>query len=142
MNIRIKKTNPNAILPSYSKLGDAGMDLTAISKEIVDNGTHGYISYDFGLSLEIPEGYVGLIFPRSSISNTGAILSNSVGVVDSSYRGSISARFKQIPNTIEYNVGDRVAQLLIIPYPQVTFEEVQELDETERGTGGYGSTGK
>lgn len=142
MQVKIKKLNDVAVIPSYSKPGDAGMDLTAISKEVVDKGEYGYISYDFGLSLEIPEGYVGLIFPRSSCSNTGAILSNSVGVIDSSYRGSISARFKQIKGTKEYEVGDRVAQLIIVPYPQITFEEVEELDETERGTGGYGSTGK
>ena len=141
MQVKIKKLNPNAIIPSYSKPGDAGMDLTAISKEIVDKGEYGYISYDFGLSLEIPEGYVGLIFPRSSCSNTGAILSNSVGVIDSSYRGSISARFKQIPNTKQYEIGDRVAQLIIIPYPQIEFEEVNELSDTVRSTGGYGSTG-
>jgi dUTP pyrophosphatase len=141
LNIKIKKTNPNAIIPSYSKPGDAGMDLTAISKEVVDKGEYGYIAYDFGLALEIPEGYVGLIFPRSSCSNTGAIMSNSVGVIDSSYRGSISARFKQIKGTKEYEIGDRVAQLIIVPYPQVTFEEVSELNETVRGAGGYGSTG-
>lgn len=141
MTIKIKKINEAAIIPSYSKPGDAGMDLTAISKEVVDKGEYGYISYDFGLALQIPEGYVGLMFPRSSCSNTGAIMANCVGVIDSGFRSSISARFKQIKGTKEYEVGDRVAQLIIVPYPQVTFEEVSELDETVRGAGGYGSTG-
>lgn len=145
MNIKIKKLNENAVIPKYSKLGDAGLDLTAISKSIVENNTYGnqygYIEYGFGIALEIPEGYVGLVFPRSSISNTGAILSNSVGVIDSNYRGEVKARFKQIARTKEYEVGDRVAQLLIIPYPEVSFELVDELSDSVRGANGYGSTG-
>ena len=117
------------------------MDLTAINISTVDNGNFGYIEYDTGLSLEIPEGFVGLIFPRSSISNTGLILANAVGVIDSSYRGSIKCRFKAIPNTTIYNVGERIAQLLILPYPQINFEEVEELSTTDRGLDGFGSSG-
>ena len=82
MKIRFKKLNPNAIVPAYSKPGDAGLDLTATSKELINNSQYGYLEYGTGLAVEIPEGYVGLIFPRSSISNTGLILSNSVGVID------------------------------------------------------------
>lgn len=140
LKINIKKLNDKAVVPTYAKQSDAGLDLTAVSKEKVDNKDHGYISYGTGLAFEIPDGHVGLIFPRSSISNTGLILSNSVGVVDAGYRGEVSVRFKAVPNTKEYEVGERIAQLIVLPYPQVQFNEVKELTETDRGAGGYGST--
>ena len=140
INVKIKRLHFNSVIPKYAKPGDAGLDLTAISVSIEDHKTYGYIEYDSGLAIEIPEGYVGLLYPRSSISDKGLIMSNSVGVIDSGYRGSIKARFKAIPNTDVYNVGDRFAQLIIIPYPSVIFEEVGELSNTERGQGGYGST--
>ncbi len=136
MKVKIKKLSDKAVIPFYAKEGDAGMDLTAVSVIKVDDKEYGYIEYGIGLAMEIPKGYVGLTFPRSSVSNTGLIKANSVGVIDSGYRGE----FKAIPNTKWYEVGDRVAQLIIIPYPKVEFEEVEELSETERGTGGYGST--
>lgn len=147
MNIKIKKIHPNAVIPSYSKPGDAGMDLTAISIKLdsTDYDSNYYIEYGTGLSIEIPEGYVGLIFPRSSISDVNMILTNSVGVVDSNYRGEIKLRFKKIkphhPH-LTYQVGERIGQLIIIPYPQITFKEVNELSETERGNDGFGSSGK
>ena len=141
MNIKIKKLHPEAVIPSYSKEGDAGLDLTAVTMTSVNEENYGYLEYDTGLSIEIPEGHVGLVFPRSSISNTGLILANAVGVVDSNYRGPIKCRFKAIPNSNVYNSGDRVAQLIILPIPQVTFEEVEELSTTERGSKGFGSTG-
>jgi dUTP pyrophosphatase len=142
MNIKIKKLNKNAVIPFYSKKGDAGLDLTAVSMTVKDTGKYGYIEYDTGIALEIPENHVGLIFPRSSISNTGLILANGVGVADSTYRGSIKCRFKAIPGSEIYSEGDRVAQLIVLPYPQITFEEVEELSETERKDGGFGSSGK
>lgn len=142
MKVRFKKLDPNAIVPAYSKPGDAGLDLTATSKNLVDAGKYGYVEYGTGLAVEIPEGYVGLIFPRSSISNTGLILSNSVGVVDSGYRGEIKFRFKWIKDTTDYNVGDRVGQLIILPYSSIETEEAEELSSTERGEGGFGSSGK
>lgn len=141
MLIKIKKLNDSSVLPTRGTTNSAGMDLTAISKEVVDNGKHGYVNYGTGLAFAIPEGHVGLLFPRSSISKTGLILSNSVGVIDSDYRGEVTMRFKHIKDTDDYNIGDRIGQLVIIPYPQVTFEEVSELDETVRGACGYGSTG-
>jgi len=141
MKVRIKKLHENAVIPSYAKPGDAGMDLTAVSITVIDEKTHGYIEYKTGLSFEIPEGFVGLLFPRSSISNKGLILSNSVGVIDSGYRGEVSMRFKYIKDTETYNIGERIGQLVIVPVPEIQFEEVTELSETERGTGGYGSTG-
>ena len=140
MNIQIKKLHENAIIPSYSKLGDAGLDLTAISVKTVDKSSYGYIEYDTGLAIEIPNGFVGLIYPRSSISNTGLFLANAVGVIDSNYRGPIKCRFKAIPNTVIYAVGDRVAQLIIQPIQQITFEEVSELSDTNRGDLGFGSS--
>lgn len=140
MKVKFKRLTPDAVVPKYAKLGDAGMDLTAISKDVVDNGDHGYINYETGLAIEVPEGHVGLIYPRSSVSNTGLILANSVGVIDSGYRGSISCRFKWIKGSKLYEVGDRIAQLLIIPYPQIELEEVEELSTSERNTGGFGST--
>lgn len=142
MKVKIKKLHPDAVIPKYAKVGDAGLDLTAIGKEMIDKDEFGYIEYKTGLAIEVPEGYVALIFPRSSCSDTGLILANSVGVIDSGYRGEIKARFKAIPDTKHYDIGDRVAQLVIIPYPQIEFEETETLSETERGDGGYGSTNK
>jgi dUTP pyrophosphatase len=108
--------------------------------------------------MEIPNGFVGLVFPRSSIRKTGLQLSNSVGVIDSGYRGEIQATFNKLfggegmydemkvnnPNHTNdwYAVGDKIAQIMIIPYPHIEFEEVTELSDSERGEGGFGSTGK
>lgn len=142
MKVRFKKLNENAVVPAYSKPGDAGLDLTATSKELTNNPQYGFLEYGTGLAVEIPEGHVGLIFPRSSISDTGLILSNSVGVIDSGYRGEIKFRFKHIPGTADYNVGDRVGQLIILPYPSIETEEATELNSSERGEGGFGSSGK
>lgn len=142
MKVKIKQILAGSKIPSYAKEGDAGMDLTAVSREVVNEGQFGYIEYDIGIGMEIPEDYVGLIFPRSSISKTGLILANSVGVVDSSYRGSIKVRFKAIPDTLIYEVGERVAQIVIMPYPHIEFDVVEELSTTERGEGGFGHTNK
>lgn len=147
MKIKIKKLavaegGISGVIPTYAKPGDAGLDLTATSKKVVDEGSYGYIEYGTGLAIEIPEGYVGLTFPRSSVSNTGLIKANAVGVIDSGYRGELKSRFKAIPDTKQYEVGDKIAQLIIIPYPKIEFEEVEELSETERGEGGYGSTNR
>ena len=152
MIVKIKKLHKDAVIPQYAKSGDAGVDLTAVSIEF--NEKLGCITYDTGLSVEIPEGYVGLIFPRSSIYKTIHSLSNSVGVIDSGYRGSIKFNFRDAfyPtgdledrwnkfNPDFYNVGDRIGQLVIIPYPKIQFEEVEELSETDRSDGGFGSTG-
>lgn len=139
--VKVKKLVPEAVIPSYSKEGDAGMDLT-ITREI-ENTTFS-VSYGFGIALEIPKGYVGLVFPRSSIRNQDLILSNSVGVIDSGYRGELQATFKKTDglDSIKYKVGDRGAQIVILPYPQIKMVESTELSDTERGEGGFGSTGK
>jgi dUTP pyrophosphatase len=140
MKVNIKKLHPNAVIPTYAKSGDAGMDLVAT--EIISNTTFD-VTYGTGIALEIPEGFVGLIFPRSSIRKYELALSNSVGVIDSGYRGELQATFKRT-NTLfpeAYKVGDRIAQIMIIPYPSIDFQEVEYLSNTQRGEGGFGSTG-
>ena len=141
MKVNIKRLHENATIPFYAKESDAGMDLVAIS--IKENTTF-QITYGLGIALEIPDGFMGLIFPRSSIRNTELILSNSVGVVDAGYRGELQATFNKSNglDSIAYKVGDRVCQLIIIPHPIIELEEVSELTNTERGDGGFGSTGK
>ena len=138
--IKVKKLNKDAIIPSYSKIGDAGMDLTITSE--IEN-TSFSVSYGFGIAMEIPQGYVGLIFPRSSVRNQDLILSNCVGVIDSGYRGELQATFKKTNglDSIKYKVGERGAQIIILPYPTIYMTEVPELSNTERGSGGFGSTG-
>lgn len=173
LNVRIKKLHPNAVIPSYAKPGDAGLDLTAVTKKYDDSGN---VVYTIGLAFEIPEGYVGLLFPRSSNAKKDLLLSNSVGVIDSGYRGDIGFKFKPSacfmdfetkdeierakssdfidfpavskdhnafnnPMIEEYEIGDRIGQIIILPYPKIKFELVDELSDTERGDGGFGSTG-
>lgn len=141
MQIKIKKLKEEAVIPSYGTDFSAGLDLTATSLEKVDKGEYGYYEYGTGLAFEIPEGFVGLIYPRSSISKTGHILANSVGVIDSDYRGEVMFRFKTIGDSKEYNIGDKIGQLIIMPYPKIEFELVDELKDTKRGSGGFGHTG-
>lgn len=144
MKVRIKKLNDNAMMPTKAHATDAGFDLYCTSKEI--DWTKRQIVCHTGLAFEIPEGYVGLIFPRSSVSNKPLMMANSVGVVDSCYRGEVTAKFN-ITDTRQsafahYQEGDRIAQMIIIPYPEIEFEETDSLSESDRGTGGYGSTGR
>lgn len=140
MKVKIKKLNESAVIPKYAKEGDAGLDLTATAYKVNEKGQYIYTS---DLALEIPDGYVGLLFPRSSICKKDLEMTNSVGVIDSNYRGPIKSVFNPTCEDPEvYELGERFAQLIIIPYPKIEFEEVEELSETERGEGGYGSTGK
>jgi dUTP pyrophosphatase len=140
-DVKIKQLHPNSVIPSYSKDGDAGMDLTIT--EIYNNSSD-EITYGFGLAMEIPTGFVGLVFPRSSIRKMDLLLTNSVGVIDSGYRGEIQATFKKTKGSTSfiYGVGERGAQIMIIPYPQIKFITSETLSSTERGSGGFGSTGK
>ena len=140
LNVKIKKLHPKAVIPTYSKDGDAGMDLT-ITK-VISNSTYD-ITYGFGIAMEIPQGYVGLVFPRSSIRKMELLLTNSVGVIDSGYRGEIQATFKKTEGLdgFYYKEGDRAAQIMILPYPKISFIESEELNSSERGDGGFGSTG-
>lgn len=137
MKVKIKKLHHAAIIPTYAKPGDAGMDLTAVwQKQDMD-----LITYGTGLSVEIPEGYVGLLFPRSSVYKAKMVLTNCVGVIDSGYRGEIMMKFEMMDSNTKYKVGDRIGQIIILPYPQIEFEEASDLSETSRSSGGFGSTG-
>jgi dUTP pyrophosphatase len=153
MKVKVKKLSAYAVMPTKAHATDAGFDLTAICREFDKDGN---IVYHFGLALEIPEGYVGLIFPRSSICKKDLTLSNAVGVVDAGYRGEIIAKFKiatrvkegkysvalvdQYPSANTYLPGERVAQLIILPIPEIQLVEALNLSDTDRGQGGYGST--
>ena len=167
MRVKIKKLSDKAQIPSYAHVGDAGMDIIATSLSI----TADYVEYGTDLAFEIPEGYCMLIFPRSSNSKKDLLLANSVGVLDSTYRGELRLRFKRyyrptansfysgdryvvesyntfdgsniwVDSTKWYEVGDKIRQIIILPYPTIEFDEVDSLSETDRGEGGFGSSGK
>ena len=137
MKIKIKKLHPKAIIPKYAKPGDAGMDLTAVDMDY----NPGHITYKTGLAFAIPDGYVGFLFPRSSVYKTRQSLANSVGVIDSGYRGEVMLKFTRSKDALEYSIGDRIGQLIVMPYPDVQLEEVNHLSDTQRSGGGFGSTG-
>lgn len=142
MEVRIKKLSDFASMPKKAHESDAGFDLVATTKTFDENGN---VVYGTGLAFEIPEGYVGLLFPRSSNAKKDLLLSNSVGVIDSCYRGEVLFKFKttQLQGKIykTYEIGERIGQLIILPYPNIEFVKVKELSDTERGCGGYGSSG-
>ena len=148
MGIKIKKLHPDAVIPTKAHPSDAAYDLTAVSRTFDE---HGNVVYGFGFALEIPEGYAGFIYPRSSICKYDLALTNCVGIVDCSYRGEIYAKFKPAfrfdkddgiaEGCCFYNPGDRVAQLIIRKVESVDFTVADTLSDTDRGTGGYGSTG-
>lgn len=164
MEVRIKKLCENAVIPSYAHTSDAGMDLTATSRKTDEDGN---VVYGTGIAIEIPKGYVGLVFPRSSNSKKTLWLTNSVGVIDSGYRGEITFKFRPsiaIPPRLwtriklrlkgykgdivqyalpaSYKIGDRIGQIIILPYPVVKFIESDFLYPSDRGECGYGSTGE
>ena len=144
MRVRVKKLHPDAIIPKYAKHGDAGMDIHTVTRGEADK--YGNMVYKTGLAFEIPDGHVGLIYPRSSVSKTPHSLRNHVGVIDSGYRGEIIFKFGWVGSSSDevqvYDKGDRIGQIMIMPYPKVEFVESNELNETDRGTGGFGSTGQ
>lgn len=141
MKVKFKKLHPDAVLPTYAKPGDAGLDLTVVKSDLLNDGSNKLFVY-FGISVEIPFGYVGRIYPRSSIHKTDCRLSNCVGVIDSGYRGEITAVF-DVKNEARvcYKEGLRAAQLIIEPIPTIEPEWAEELSETERGAGGFGHSG-
>lgn len=150
LKIKVKKLHPKAVIPSYSKHGDAGLDLTAVFVEELTKELDEYTAkvtqfkYRTGLAFEIPEGYVGLLFPRSSVFKKDLSLSNSVGVLDSGFRGEVCFIYNLTDrsNVRTFEAGDRIGQLVIMPYPQIQLIESDELSDSERGQGCYGSTGK
>lgn len=143
MKVRIKRLYEDAKLPTKAHVDDAGFDLYAHSKSFDDEDN---VVYGVGVAFEVPKGHVGLLFPRSSNAKKDLLLSNSVGILDSGYRGEVLFKFKptvfDYTHLRDYSIGDRIGQLIIMPYPEVEFVEVDELSETERGVGGYGSSGK
>lgn len=140
MKVRFRKLTDNAQEPRKAHMTDAGFDLVATRAWIEGD----CICYGTGIAMEIPDGYVGLVFPRSSNSKKNLLLTNSVGVIDSGYRGEILFKFwiTKIQGFEFYNIGDRIGQIIIMPYPTIEFEETDELSQSDRGEGGYGSTGR
>lgn len=138
MKIKTKKLHPLAVINSYAKPGDAAIDLTCVSRDLQLH----YIEYGTGLAIEVPEGFVGLLCARSSCTNKGLSLGNGLGIIDSGYRGELKFRFYKNEEFSEnYKLGDRIGQLLIIPYPSIELTEVEDLSDTDRSSGGYGSSG-
>ena len=163
MQVKFKKLHKKAVIPTKAHPTDAGFDMVAVTKTVTDK----FVEYDTQIAAAIPEGHVGLIFANSRVSKYDLDLANAVGIVDASYRGSIRFRYKYTahPQTgicahktkyfdlvkdvepvpipfhpKEFNVGDVVGQLIIMPILDIEFVEVEELDETDRGDGGFGST--
>lgn len=141
MKINFSKLHPDAVTPKRAHDTDACFDLVATETDFAPNGM---FVCKTGIAVEIPPGFFGAIFPRSSIRSTPLVLSNSVGVIDSGYRGEIvfSFRWVNTADGMQYKAGDRIGQIVILPLPEVEFEEVTSLSESKRGTGGFGSTGK
>ena len=139
--VKVKKLHPDASLPKYAKDGDAGFDLAAIHDVCVQPGETVIIKT--GLAMAIPKGFELQVRPRSGLSaNTKLRVANSPGTIDSGYRGEIGIIMENIGDGfIRISTGDRIAQGVISIVPVANFAETNELDETERGTGGYGSTG-
>lgn len=192
LKVKFKKLHENAVLPAYAKEGDYGMDVTAVSVEY-DKEKDCFV-YHLGWAVEVPKGYVMLLYPRSSNRKTDSYMTNHVGIIDSGYRGEVLVCFKNrdsrgtllnryrtdyfieavannskqeitayaykvitgsnaiLKNDVElnefmmrfapYKVGDRIAQVAIIPYPIIENEWANELSDSERGTNGHGSTGR
>lgn len=141
MLIRFKKLQDNAVIPAYSRDGDAAVDLVAVSMRWDDNEKT--LTYGTGLALEIPKGYVGKIYARSSLSKYDLALCNCVGIIDSNYRGEVMLKFKELVlgSPKSYSVGDRIGQLIIEPVLHMDFVEVSMLSDTNRGDQGFGSSG-
>ena len=146
MEVKFKKLSDKAVLPTKAHKTDAGLDLTCtgIESEVNECGQF-ILVYHTGLAIEIPDGYVGLIYPRSSICKKSVMQTNSVGVIDSGYRGEVLVKYRNtsgdsIPAL--YNIGERIAQLIIMPYPEIEPVFAEDLSESDRGTDGYGSSDK
>lgn len=157
MEIKIKRLSEKAIMPSKAFPTDAGYDLTSISMEYDE---YGNVVYGFGWAFDIPEGYVGLLFPRSSCSKYDVNMPNCIGVIDAGFHGEVKAKFR--PTSVQpirgaksdcieiyhrnradiFKVGDKCAQMVIVEIPKVSFVEAEELPKSLRGEGGWGHTGR
>jgi dUTP pyrophosphatase len=142
VSIKLKRLSPDARLPERAYDHAAAWDVFAVSKRIVETPEYGYIEYGIGFAAEIPIDYCMMLYPRSSVSDTGLILANSVGLVDPDYRGEIKFRYKYIKGTKMYEVGDKIGQIRLERTIPVEWVEVAELESTNRGDGGFGSSGK
>ena len=142
--VRFKKLNEKAIVPTYGSAFSAGAVLYACLEENLNIEAGETVLVKTGLAMEIPEGYAGLIYARSGLATKkGLAPANKVGVIDSDYRGEIMVALRNHSKTSQQiEPQERIAQLVITPFLQADFEEVQTLEETERGTGGFGSTGR
>lgn len=168
INLKIKKLYENVPTPTYATDGSACVDLTAMSRFYDKNGN---VVYGTGIAMEIPKGYVGLLFPRSSITKKDITVKNCVGVIDSDYRGEVMLKccptlgfanydgdydryginidqdnfdcvtYLSDNSNNHYNIGDKCCQLMLVEIPKLHIEVVDELSDTERGIGGYGHTG-
>lgn len=141
MKIKIKKLDPKAVIPTRGSNAAAGVDLHAPKALVIHPNSNGVVST--GLAVEIPDGYFGAIFARSGMATRkGLRPANCVGVIDSDYRGEIKVVLHNDSDIIRpVQEGDRIAQLVILPYEPIEFDEVDELNDTDRGIGGFGSTG-
>ena len=141
--IRVKKLNPNAMLPTYGSTEAAGADLYACLDAEVTIGAGETVFIPTGLALEVPKGCAGLIYARSSLgTKRGLAPANKVGVIDSDYRGQVMVALHNhgaVSQTVA--PGERIAQLVVAPFLAVNYEEADELSDTVRGEGGFGSTG-
>lgn len=144
VKVKIKRLVSEAVMPRRAHASDAGWDLVAVSRKWDSDGA---VVYGTGLAMEIPEGYVGLVFPRSSVAKKDLVLSNCVGVIDSGYRGEVMAKFKLLDPLVKhdeyhwYDIGNRIAQIVIMRLPEVEMVESEDLSESDRGEGGFGSSG-
>ena len=144
MQVKIKKLDPRAKIPTYGTEFSAGADLYNMDGNDIVIGAHETVMIKLGFAIEIPDGYAGLVFARSGLaSKRGIAPANKVGVVDSDYRGEcMVALHNHTENEVAVEGGERIAQLCIVPFLKAEFEESEELSETDRGGGGFGSTGK
>lgn len=143
LDLKIKKLNENATVPTYGSACAAGADLYSCEEEITFLPGETKLVHT-GIAMQIPDGYVGLIYARSGIATKrGLAPANKVGVIDSDYRGEIMvALHNHSANVVKIDAKERIAQIVIAPYLTVNYIETEELDDTQRGAGGFGSTGK
>lgn len=138
MNVKLTGATP---APAYAKPGDAGFDLYLNLEETVTLQPDQTVKIGCGIAMEIPEGHFGMVVPRSSLSKRNLLMANTVGIIDSGYRGEIITVIRNVGTTPEVlTPQDRLFQMVIVPFTQVSFNQVDELSETARGEGGFGST--
>lgn len=144
MEIQVQRLHPDAVLPHFANEGDAGCDLVAVETQtLTARGGRALIATGFALA--IPEGYGGFVLPRSGLAaKHGVTCVNAPGLIDSGYRGEVKIALVNLDPNIDYEVakGDRIAQLVVLSIPRVTFHAVDELATSSRGSGGFGSSGR